>query len=71
MEAFVGYISLYTVLQNTYSSSAGAPPDFFQGRGGFVEVRHFGKHFVKNTRKKGPQGKIWGFFLLDTLKTTF
>ena len=32
---------------------------------------HFYKHFVKNTRKKAPQGKMWEFFLLDTLKTTF
>ena len=42
-----------------------------QGRGVFVELEHLGKHFVKNTRKKAPQGKILKFFFLDTLKITF
>ena len=37
------------------------------GHGRFVEFGHFDKHFVKNTRKKGPAGKILEFFLLDTL----
>ena len=43
----------------------------FQGRGGFVKLGHFDKHFIKKSRKKAPQGKILEFFLLDTLKTTF
>ena len=43
----------------------------FQGREGFVEFGHLDKHFVKNTKKEGPAGKIWHIFLLDTLKTTF
>ena len=41
---------------------AGAQPEIFQGRGGFVELGHFDKHFVKNTRKKDPAGKNFGFF---------
>ena len=36
---------------------AGAQPDIFQGRGSFVELGHFNKHFMKNTRKKTPLGK--------------
>ena len=28
-----------------------------QWSGGFVELWHFGKHFVKNTRKRGPGKK--------------
>ena len=39
-----------------------------------VELGHFDKHLVKNTRKRGPagpQGSILEFFLLDTLKSTF
>ena len=32
------------------------------------EVSRFDKHFIKNTRKKAPQGNILEFFLLDTLK---
>ena len=37
----------------------GAQPEIFQGRGGFVELGRFDKLFVKNTRKKGPAGKIF------------
>ena len=35
-------------------------PETFQasGGGGFVELGHFDKHFVKNTRKRGPAGNI-------------
>ena len=46
-------------------------PEIFQGRGGFVKLGHFDKHFVKNSGKKGSARKISEFFLLDTLKTTF
>ena len=31
-------------------------------RGGFVELGHFDKHFVKNTRIKPPAGKTFGIF---------
>ena len=36
--------------------------NIFQDRGGFVELGHFDKHFVKNTRKKGPRETFWCFF---------
>ena len=36
-----------------------------------MELGHFDKPFVKNTRKKAPQGKILEVFLLVTLKTRF
>ena len=52
-------------------TSSGAQPEFFQGRGGLMDLGHFYKHFVKNTRKKVLQEKIWEFFLLNTLKITF
>ena len=43
-------------------TDAGAQPENFQGRGGFVELEHFDKLFVKNTSKKGSAGKhFWGF----------
>ena len=44
-----------------------------RGRGarGYVELVLFDKHFVKNTRKRGPTEKLLESFLLDTLKTTF
>ena len=29
---------------------------------GIVELVHFDKHFVKNTRKRGPAGKHFGVF---------
>ena len=34
---------------------------FFRARG-FEELGHFNKHFVKNTRKRGPAGKHFGVF---------
>ena len=40
----------------------GAQPEIFQGRGGLVRLGHFYKHFIKNTRKKGPAGKSLGVF---------
>ena len=51
---------------------AGVQPEIFQGRGGFVKLGRFDKHFIQKSRKKVPQAKkIWSFFFLDTLKTTF
>ena len=41
-----------------YVDTTGARPEIFQGRGGFVKLGHFNKHFVKNSRKKEPAGKI-------------
>ena len=51
--------------------TTGAQPEIFQGRGGFVKLGHFDKHFIKKSRKTAPQGKILEFSHLDTLKTTF
>ena len=44
---------------------------FRAGGSNVVELGHFDKHFVKNTRKKGLQSSIFEFFLLDTLKNIF
>ena len=41
---------------------AGTQPAIFQGRRGLVELGHFYKHFVENTRKKGPARKNSGVF---------
>ena len=38
---------------------------------GFMELGHFNKHFIKNTRKRGQHQNILEFFLLGALKTTF
>ena len=43
---------------NEVKHNSGAQPEIFQGRGGFVELGHFNKHFLKNTRKKVLPGKI-------------
>ena len=56
---------------NLFGHNPGVQPEIFQGREGFVKLGHFDKHFVKNSRKKSPAGKISKFFLLATLKTTF
>ena len=49
----------------------GAQPEIFQGKGGFVKLRHFDKYFIKFEEKRTHREKFWSFFLLDTLKTTF
>ena len=41
---------------------AGAHPEIFYDRKGLVGLGHFYKHFVKNTREKGPAGETLGVF---------
>ena len=36
---------------------AGAQPEIFQSRGGFVKLGHSDYRVVKNSRKKDPAGK--------------
>ena len=55
----------------TSSDGTGAQPEIFQGGGGFAELGHFIKNFVKNTRQKAPQGKLWSLNIQGTPKTTF
>ena len=50
---------------------AGTQTENFQGRGGFMELGHFDKHFLRKNTKKAPQGNILELFVLDTVKTTF
>ena len=40
----------------------GPKPQTFQGKGGLVELEHFDKHFIKNTRKRRPAWKHLGDF---------
>ena len=51
------FFSFYLVTNIT-----GAQPENFQGSGGVVELGNFDKHFVKNTRKKGPADNSFGVF---------
>ena len=44
---------------------------FFMEGEVFVKLGHFNKHFVKNSRKNRPAGKMLEFFRLDAFKTTF
>ena len=52
----------WTVLQKR--TMPGCKCEFFQGRGGggFVGIGHFDKHFVENTRKRGPARKHFEIF---------
>ena len=54
-----------------YTYLPGAQPELFQGRGSFVQLGHFDKHFIKKSSKKAPQENILEFFLIDTFKTIF
>ena len=57
-----GRTKLCIVPCHSYHIYTGAQPEIFQGRGVLVKLGHFYKHFVKNTRKKGPTGKNLGVF---------
>ena len=59
------------ILTQIRISMSGVQPEIFLGRGGFVKLGHFDKHFLKKWRKNATQGNILEFFLLDTFKTAF
>ena len=42
---------------------AGALPEMFQGREGFMELWRFDKNFIKNARQKShiPKETLWSF----------
>ena len=48
--------------EKSLSPNPGAQPEIFQGRGGFVKLEHFDKHFIKKSRKKPRREKVWSFF---------
>ena len=54
---------------------SGAQPEIFQGRWGFVKLGHSDKHFIINSRKTAPQGKILEFgkfnLRMDTIRAFF
>ena len=64
-------IAVLNIKGSDYRCITGAQPEISQGRGGFVKLEHFDKHFIKKSRKTAPQGKILEFSHLDTLKTRF
>ena len=41
---------------------AGAQPEIVEGRGGFLKLGHFDKHFLKTSRMKGPVAENFGAF---------
>ena len=45
-------------------------PESFQGSGGFVELQHFDKHFVKNKEKRPYREKFWVFWMKKLTRWT-
>ena len=39
-----------------------AQPEIFQGRGGFLTLGHFDKHFLEKSGKKSPAAENFGTF---------
>ena len=74
---FSDWVGAYSVTKRNPSKvlAVRGPKYFLQvrnkERGGFVELGHFDKRFVKNTRIKSSTGNISEFFLVDTPKTIF
>lgn len=63
-------ISLSLIFRKV-SLSADAHPETFQGRKGFVELEHYDKNFVKNTKHFDGNRQNFGGFLLNSLKIIF
>ena len=53
---------LFQNLEQRKCITSGKQPRMFQGRGGFVGLGHFYKHFVRNTREKCSTGKNMDVF---------
>ena len=66
----VTFLSLFGTWTLVLFPHAGAQPEIFQGRGGFVELGQFDKDLVKNTKKKARKETL-KIYVLDTVKTTF
>ena len=45
----------------------GAQPEIFLGRAGFLEQKHFDKHFMNDIQKKGSAGKNFLVFFLQDI----
>ena len=45
-----------------YHIYAGAQPEIVQGRGGFLKLGHFDKHFLKKPKIKSPAAENFGAF---------
>ena len=62
----------WSVLHKELYLSAGAQPEIFQVREGFVELGHFVKHCVKNMRReRSHRERFWSFFSYVLLKLHF
>ena len=57
-------ISLYFKKFTYFTGKSGAQPEIFQGKGGFVKLEDFDKHFIKKSRKKVPHEENFGVFSL-------
>ena len=51
----------FMILQNIFELNPGATMHL-SGQARFLRIRHFDKHFIYNTPKKGPAGKNFGVF---------
>ena len=63
---YQGKNQLKTIAE-VYRLKAGVQSDTFQGRGGFVKLGHFDKHFIKKSRKKSLRGKMFEVFFSQVL----
>ena len=59
---FVIYL-WWLILEVETPDIASAQPEIFQGKGGFVKLGHFDKHFIKKSRKKARK-IFWSFLSL-------
>ena len=59
----IAYIYIYIYIYiHIYHIYAGAQPEIVQGRGGFLKLGHFNKHFLKKPKIKSPAAENFGAF---------
>ena len=62
MRSFGFIVLIFEIFSSSGASYSGAQSEIFSGKGDFLELGHFDKHFVKQSRKKGTVGKNFSVF---------
>ena len=62
MLSFGFIVLIFEIFSSSGASYSGAQSEIVSGKVDFLELRHFDKHFVKKSRKKGTAGKNFSVF---------
>ena len=62
MLSFGFIVLIFEIFSSSGASYSGAQSEIFSGKGDFLELEHFDKHFFKKSRKKGTAEKNFSVF---------